>query len=240
MKKAVLALAVFFIALSAAAQEKAQVTIGNGHLTKETREVGPYTTLNAKGPFQIRLVPGTDTEVSVEADNNIIGLIVTEVKNGELTIAPKEGELFKSGGGNKIVVKVPADALTAIAFKGSGSITSKKTLRNDLKLTLDGAGTMDLNVASGTTEALLLGSGTMTLWGSTGNFRCFVKGEGSVAARQLESAKVDVSITGTGSALVFSKSSIKGRISGSGNVAFTGNPQDRDLKREGTGEFRSL
>lgn len=240
MKKSVLMLAMFLVALSATAQQKALTTFGNGTLKKESREPGSFTKLNTKGPFQIRLVPGAEPKITIEAESNLLELIVTEVKNGELIIAPAEGKLFKASGGNKIIIKVPADALTAITYKGSGTVTSRKPLRNDMNITLDGAGSATLEMASGNTTAFLLGTGMLTLGGKTGNFKCVVKGDGLVVAEDMECNRAEIDVQGTGSAKVYSISSIKGRINGSGNIAFGGNPKDRDLKKEGTGEFRAL
>lgn len=240
MKKTFLLLAAFLITFCTLAQNTPEVTKGNGNLTKESRNVGAFTKLRANGPFHIRLVSGTDDKISVEADNNIIGLIVTEVKDGELIIGPKEGKLFRSGGGNKMIIKVPADKLTSIMLKGSGSIISRKALDEDLTISLEGSGNIDLNLNSANAEAKLLGSGNIKLAGASKLFVCKVIGSGNITANELDAATVEATVSGSGNAKVNSSKIIRGRITGSGNIAFSGNPETKDLQKDGSGEFRTL
>jgi hypothetical protein len=240
MKKAILAFAAMFCIITATAQEKAQVTIGNGHTTKETRQVGNFDKINVKGPFDIRLVSGDQGKVSVEADNNIIEMVTTEVKDGVLNIGPMEGKLFKSSKGNKVIVRVPVNNVSEIALLGSGTVTGKTTLKNNVKLTLDGSGKIEMALNADNAEAVVLGSGDITVKGTAANFKCLVVGSGMVKAETLEAANVDVTVSGTGNAKVYTVQAITGRITGSGNVAFVGNPKERDLKRTGTGDFINL
>ena len=238
MKNAVALLAAVFCTLAATAQQPVTVTIGNGISTREVREIAAFNKISVFGPFEVRLVSGNAGKIVVEAEKNLTGLVSTEVEGNVLTIKPQDGKLFKSSKDNKIIIKVPFETINEIAFKGSGTVSSKKQVQNDLVIKLEGSGSIDLNVASNVTEAILLGSGNITIGGKTQTFKCKVVGPGVVKAQELQAAVVDVSISGSGNAEVHSNEAIKGRISGSGNVAYTGSPRDRDLKRTGTGEFK--
>lgn len=238
MKKAILLFAAILCGISAMAQQKTEVTIGNGFSTREVRDIEGFDKLDVTGPFEVRLVAGKAGSVTIEAEKNLTELIVTEVKGDILTIAPQNGKLFKSSKGNKIIIKVPFASLNEIAFKGSGSITGKKTITDNIKLSLSGSGNIDIDVASKTVEAVVTGSGNLVLNGKADVFTCDVTGSGIIKANGLKSSAVTVTVNGSGNADVYSEREIIGRINGSGNIAYTGQPAEKDLKRTGTGEFR--
>jgi len=237
MKKVVLLFAVAFSALTATAQAN-DVTIGNGMITREVRDIEAFEKLDINGPFEVRLVSGKAGSVTIEGDKNLMPFITTEVSGNTLAISPQTGKLFKSSHGNKIIIKVPFASINEIKFKGSGSVTGKKAITNDIKIMLDGSGNIDLDVASGNVEAVLSGSGNMALNGNTDMFTCSVYGSGILKAQCLRSASVNVTVNGSGNADVHSNKEIVGRINGSGNIAYTGQPAQKDLKRTGSGEFR--
>lgn len=240
MKKTAITLFGVLSLFTATAQEKGGVITGSGNITKDTRNVGSFDKISAAGPFEVRLVSGKQGEVSVEADHNIVDLVTTEVKNNTLKIAPREGKLFKSSKGNKVIVRVQVESIVELALTGSGAINGKTELKGNIRIMLEGSGKIDLDIASGNAEAVLSGSGDIVLNGKADSFKCTITGSGEIKAEKLQSQVVDVTITGSGDAKVFTNTSITGRITGSGNVAYAGNPKDRDLKRTGSGEFKNL
>jgi hypothetical protein len=240
MKKTIAALAALICMHAATAQKTAQVTLGSGKIATEKRVLENYNAIYVSGPFHIRLVSGNETAITLKADNNIISLITTEVKDNVLMIMPMPGKLFRSSKGNKMTINVPFKMMKKISLSGSGSITSGDAILDDVKVTLDGAGNIDLKLKSDKAEACVLGSGTMKLRGTAAAFKCKIVGSGSVQSASLDAADVDVVISGSGEARVRSSNIIKGRITGSGNVAFTGDPSSRDLQRTGTGDFKIL
>ncbi len=240
MKKSVIFMALLLCTLVATAQQKTEVVKGNGIISKESRKLEHFTKIVAKGPFEVRLMTGDAGEVSVEADKNIIGLVTTTVENNTLTVAPKEGTLFKSSTGNKVIVRVSAKGIEDLALSGSGTISSKTTIKSDLAISIEGSGDVDIEIESGSANATVSGSGNIKIKGKTQNFTCQVTGSGSILAEGLDASAVNVTISGSGDARVFTKQALTGRIIGSGNVAYAGKPKERDLKRTGTGDFLSL
>lgn len=238
MKKSAAILALFCCVLTATAQQKPEVTRGNGNTVKENRETGNFDKIIVSGPFDVRLVTGKAGSLSVEADSNIVPLVETQVSNGTLTIAPAKGKLFKASSGNKVIVKVPVAQLHAITLNGSGTVKARKKLTEDVTVTLDGSGNIELEVENANAEANITGSGNIEIKGKADNFTCFISGSGKVIAEELNAGKVNVTLTGSGNARVYTAKAITGRITGSGSVAYSGNPKERDLQRTGTGNYQ--
>lgn len=237
MKKAVMFFAGLCFTLTVTAQEKKERVEGNGENTKEKREISDdYAKVKVTGNFDVSLLPGETGAITLEGEENLVSLITTEVKDGTLNIDTGSKFLVPSRN-RKITVKVPVNQLTEVSLKGSGTIQVKNTVKNNLKVLVDGSGLINLAVNSQNVQACVLGSGEIKIDGKADNFECKVVGSGSVKAYGLNSPNVTALVSGAGDVQAYSSQKLKGRISGSGNIAFAGEPADTDLMRSGTGKF---
>lgn len=234
MKKTFLMLLGLFIALTATAQQKAVLT-GNGKMVKEKRELtGTFSKLNISGPFDVKLVSGNG-KLILRGEENLLPLITTEVSNGTLSIGTVQP--LKPGTNKKIYVEIPYEQLVQLRLTGPGNVTVNPAIRNNIDIMLDGSGSVRLAAKNNTLKACVLGSGSIRLKGSTASLECRVIGSGTVNSIELDADNVNALVSGSGNVNALSNYSIIGRISGSGTIAFSGNPKEQDLKRIGTGEF---
>ncbi|MCW4468921.1 DUF2807 domain-containing protein [Flavobacterium sp. MFBS3-15] len=237
MKKAAMFLAGLCFTLSVTAQEKKERVQGTGKSIKEKREMGAaYHKVSVTGNFEVTLVSGETGTITLEGEENLIEFISATVTDGELSISSGERYLVPSRN-KKIAVKVPVGILNEVTLKGSGSIYVKNKVKNNVKVMLDGPGSIDLNVAANDVEAIVLGSGQITIEGNANMFDCRVVGSGTIKAYELKAPVVSALVSGSGNVETNSSKSLKGRISGSGNIAFTGEPKETDLKHSGSGKF---
>ncbi len=238
MKKAALLAAGFFFALTVNAQETKSVIAGNGKIITEKREISDFTKLKVSGPFEVKIYQGDTEHVAIEGDENVLAAITTQTADGTLTITTKDGQPVKASIGHTIKIKLPYKNIEQIALTGCGTITNRGMLRSPvLKATVDGPGNITIGIVSGDLTASILGSGSINIEGKTNKFSCRVVGSGTIKAEDLASREVDASISGSGDAKVNSEIAIKGRIVGTGSIAFLGEPKEIDLKHLGTGSF---
>ncbi|MGV3459338.1 MAG: head GIN domain-containing protein [Flavobacterium sp.] len=240
MKKALFFAALLCCTLSVTAQKQNSVTLGNGHLERKSRTIESFTKLKVSGPFNINLIEGEEAKVTIDAEGNLQELVTAEIENGTLTIAPAEGKLFRASKGNKITIKVYYTKLSEIAMLGSGNLRSSKPLNEDVKISIEGSGNAELSLECKNVQANISGSGNLTLAGTAENLKCKVSGSGDVKAERLDAQNVTAVVSGSGNAQVKSRKAFDGTISGSGNIAFSGEPAQKDLKRTGTGEFKVM
>ena len=59
---------------------------GNGNIIKDVREVGNFTAIASGGSWDVVISYSTDKTVVVEADENLLPYIKTEVEDGKLII----------------------------------------------------------------------------------------------------------------------------------------------------------
>jgi hypothetical protein len=200
--------------------------------------VGAYTNIKVNGPFNVTLVSGDAGTLTLKAEKGMLALVTTEVIDGTLTIALAEGQALPDK--KQVKVRVPFTAMGQIDLVGSGCIDVEKTLKTDVKLTVDGCGTISLKAYNTNVEAWILGPGKIVAKGSATNFTGKIIGAGSINASGLEAQNVTALISGSGDIQADCTKAIVGRINGNGSITCTGKPAQKDLKRSGSGEFTML
>ena len=241
MKRQLLLLAALFTLLTGAAQGTQELITGNGNKVKQQKAITAYQSLRISGPFEVILMSDEHNNMlSLEGSENIVNILEVKNINDTLYIGLPKGLNFRAHKNNKVKIKVPYyTSLNNIYLKGSGTVNSKAALRNNVKVQLEGSGYIDLRLFNASSEAYVLGSGNIILKGTVQDFKCKVIGSGNIEAERLECANVDIDLSGSGKADIVCNKTIKGKISGSGNVVIAGHPKEQDLKRQGTGEFRA-
>ena len=81
-------------------------------------------------------------------------------------------------------------------------------------------------------NASIAGSGDIGLSGKTLNAKYKIAGSGDIAAGNLESENVSASTTGSGSISCYASGKLTARVTGSGDIAYRGNPQEIDAPRK--------
>ncbi len=237
MKKIIILLVVFAFGFQANAQWKK--IKGNGNVINSSRTVSSYDKIGVSGSFDVKLISGKEGKLTIEAEENLIEYLLTEVKEGHLKIKWKKGINIKTS--KKILITVPFETIEEVALSGSGDIFSDDLIdANSFKVVLSGAGDFNLKLKVNTLKSAISGSGDINLSGSSADFECRISGSGDVKAYDLVSATADIHIAGSGGVEVDVTENLKVRISGSGNVKYKSNPKKQDVKISGSGSVRSL
>lgn len=211
---------------------------GNGKVVTETRTTSDYDGIKISGSFDVDLVAGKEGKIVMKGEENILSAIIVEVEDNTLKIYVKKNTNIRSSMGKKIEVTVPFEKISELSLSGSGDIQSKNTIKNDKFLAkLSGSGNFNLAVDSNSLELNLSGSGNVQLKGTADNFTTKLSGSGDIDAANLKSKNVDVNVSGSGNSKVNCNESLTARVSGSGDIQYTGNPEKRDVKVSGSGNI---
>ncbi|GAA4278918.1 head GIN domain-containing protein [Aquimarina mytili] len=211
---------------------------GNGEMATKNRNISDYDVIKLKGSLDVSLVSGTEGEIKIEGESNLIEYVLTEVEDGVLKIYVKKGYYLKVSKGKKLLVTVPFKDISKVTLSGSGDIYSSDTIKaTNFKTGISGSGDIKLNVEAQSTEGYVTGSGDLSLSGASESFDCKVTGSGDLEAYQLKAKEVVASVTGSGDIHVTATSSIKARITGSGDILYKGNPELEDKKVSGSGDI---
>ena len=213
-------------------------TTGSGTSKTEKRPLEAFTSVSTLGSFTVDIVKGDALGAEVTADDNIVPLVVTEVKDGVLTITGKDGESFNSK--IAVVVKVTAKSLDAVSASGSGrtSVTDVPASAKSIALASSGSGALAWKGAANNVTVKGSGSGTVTLIGKGAALDAALSGSGALDASAFEVAAAKVAVTGSGHAQVNATDELHASVTGAGRILYAGSP--RVIKRiSGSGDIEA-
>jgi hypothetical protein len=175
---------------------------GSGVAATETRNLGPFRSIELAGANNVTVRVGGKQSVVVHADDNLLRRVTTQVQAGGLAIGNTSGS-FTTKSPMHVEVSVPS--LTAITLSGSGVISAAGITGPRLTVRLSGAGVLR---ASGTATRL-----DVTLAGS-----------GDAQLKQLAARDVQAVVSGSGRILVTATKSLDASVPGSGAIMYSGEP----------------
>ncbi|MDY8136269.1 head GIN domain-containing protein [Aquimarina sp. 2201CG5-10] len=211
---------------------------GDGNMVTKNRNISDYDEIKVKGSLDVSLISGTEGNIMIEGENNLIEYIMTEVEGDALKIYVKKGYYLKPSRGKKLVITVPFKDVSAVTLSGSGDIYSTDTIKaSDFKTGVSGSGDVTLVVDAQNTWGQVSGSGDLVLSGSSENFQGKVSGSGDLQAFDLKAKSVTAAVAGSGDVEVTATYSLKARVSGSGDIYYRGNPEKEDKSVSGSGDI---
>jgi hypothetical protein len=171
-------------------------------MATETRDVSGFDEIDLSGSGRV-LVAVTGTEsLTIEAEDNILPLLTTEVRNGTLVLGAKQSIISPT---REIVYTITVVSLEAVTVSGSGSVTATDIDADAFNVDMSGSGTV---ILGGVSESLDLS----------------ISGSGVFEGETLLSATGTVSLSGSGDAVVNVTDNLDVKVSGSGNVEYLGDP----------------
>ncbi|WP_179006651.1 head GIN domain-containing protein [Winogradskyella forsetii] len=207
---------------------------GDNNITTTSRTTSSYEGIKAAGPMDFKLVKGNEGQISIKGDANLMEYIIVGTKGNQLIVKVKDGYNLKPS--QTIVVTIPFESIDSVSLSGSGDIESTSTIEaENFKVSLAGSGDINLSVNAQDVESSIAGSGDIELEGSTKDLTVKVTGSGDFDGKELNSTNVTAKITGSGSADVVCNGDLVARITGSGDVKYSGEPTNKDTKITGSG-----
>lgn len=151
----------------------------------------------------------------------------------ELTL-PSLRTLTSAGVGATEVSGFTGDNLR-LALEGAGSVKVDAQYRN-IDVRLGGVGGITVNGGkSDNVDLQLNGAGHIEMIGQTRQLNASLGGVGSLDAEQLRADAIDVKMSGLGSAAVYAKTSASLKLTGMGSAKVYGNPTNRNASARGMG-----
>ena len=240
MKNFILAaMAIFSINFTQAQWWGGEKVKGNGEMTSKNISTEPYDKVAVAGSFDVVLIEGSEGQITIEAESNLIPHIEIEAKKGKLKIGTEEGYDLRPSNGKSILITVPVAEVEEVSLAGSGDLVSQTVLKgSSIDFNLAGSGDMKIKTEADYVEANLAGSGDITLAGKTMTLDCNIAGSGDIEAFELEASDVTANIAGSGDIMVTCNGELSANIVGSGDVVYKGNPTKEKSSSMGSGDVR--
>ena len=212
------------------------------NIQTQDRHLSGFTAVSVAGSFDVYLTQGSTESVKVEADDEVINNIITEVENGVLKIYTKSNNSFRwSWGDKKRVVRVVAKDLKSIGLAGSGDVFFKEGFRTQtLAVKLTGSGDIAGKVDVQNLDGSVTGSGEITLTGRANTASIKVSGSGDFDASDLVTINTTVKVVGSGDAKVNASQQLNASVSGSGDIRYKGGARQVSTSKAGSGGIRRV
>jgi hypothetical protein len=210
---------------------------GSGRLATESREVRNFDRVSLTGSGEVALTQGDEESLTIEADRNVMQYILSEVKDGTLTLGPERGTIVQP---TRLQFTLGVKTLDGLTVSGSGDITAERAATDRLEIVVSGSGGVCIYaLAAQEVEVRISGSGDVELHGRVTDLKLDISGSGKYHGGDLRSETTSATISGSGGATVWATERLDADISGSGSVSYYGEPET-DVSRSGSGKVNDL
>lgn len=196
-------------------------TTGSGNIITEKRSVANFNGISVGGAFEVEVKIGTNTELTVEADDNIMKYIETRVSGNVLKIRT-EGLHNYSEVHMKIYITTPS--LTSIRTSASAGVRVLDVLTGTNKLSFhaSSSGSIEAEIDAPEVETDASSGATLSLSGKTRTYRAEASSGANIKTWDLLSENTDVNVSSGASAKVHASLSLKATASSGGSVTYHG------------------
>lgn len=185
----------------------------------ETRKVASFEGIDVSSAISVTVEDGNyNGQISVEAPDNIMNRITTEVKNGVLVMKINGTVNLKN---SSIKIKFPHQKLRSFDLSGATSVTVLPTQKVEkMAVDLSGASNLKLDVVSNSISVDNSGASSMKISGNVQDLNISVSGASSFIGKELKAANVVVDCSGASSTTVWAVNSLTADSSGASSVRY--------------------
>lgn len=230
---------------------------GNGNIESKEFAVEDYSAVHLSGSAKMFYEQKTTEKpyLRIEIDENLLEYLEPTVKNGHLNLGTT-----KNINPTKYTIYTNSTSLKKASLSGSGSLSLDSDLETDeldmsvsgsgkilagniscqnLKTSISGSGSIQIESLSGGSLSISVsGSGSMKVAGSISESNVKVSGSGGVNLKELVSSKSKANVSGSGKIHLNVTEDLEARVSGSGGIYYTGNPEHKQVSASGSGKVK--
>jgi hypothetical protein len=210
------------------------------NIVSETRNIENVNRIVLRDYGQLFISQGEKESLSLEAHDSVLGMIRTEVRNGELLLDIDGGwwdrtwrAITSTVEGRPLKYHLTLKKLDGLFVSGAARVVCKAFKFDDFRLILKGAGEIRMSdIEANSLDIELPGAGLVNLTGNVKNQKVWLKGAGSYDSPRLKSENAVVKLHGVGKARVWVVNSLDANVDGIGSIEYIGDP---DVRRSVSG-----
>ncbi len=228
MKRIFVAMVVISLALAGCAPffnaVQGNRVIGSGKVVSETRPVSGFNSITVTTSGDVKVTQGDSDSLVIEAEDNILPLLVSEVNGSELVLKTKPNTSYTTSRGVHYIITVKD--LRQLTSSGSADVQASDIQASSFSLVLTGSGNVTLaSLQTGTLSVEVNGSGNARVnSGGADQATVHLTGSGNFTAPDLQIQSANVTVSGSGTAGMWVKSGLRAILTGSGDLEYYGSP----------------
>jgi hypothetical protein len=198
----------------------------------EKREASNFNQVVLQDIGHLVITQGETEALTVEADQDLLAKIITEVRGETLYLSLGKdwldrltslASLFEN---RQIKYYLTLKTITGVQIAGKGSLEAASLQADRLELKIDGMGEAQIGALTcQRLEVHIGGTAKINVSGQATEQAVWIAGMGEYRAPKLEGKKVDLHISGQGNATVWAQESLDVNITGIGRVEYYGSPR---------------
>lgn len=209
-----------------------------GSIVTETREISGFDKVVVDDNLNVFITQDTVFEVKIEAGDNLIPLIKTEVADGILSIHNKNRCNWTRSYDKPFNVYIKMPIVNSIISDGTGNIKSLNTITTaNLNIQTKNSGDVELTVNSVKIVSNVHGTGDLTLHGTVQDHVCDIGGTAFLNCQDLVTNYSYIHTYTTGLSYVTTTGILECKIDKIGDVYCYGNPVKVQEIKNGKGQL---
>ena len=206
---------------------------GNRKVVSEERSIrSDFDVINVQQGINLYVTQGKPTDIRVEADENILDLLITEVKNNELNIY-FEKNVHQAKARN---VYLTTENISKIKASSGSSVKSENTIQAT-SLNLDSSSGSSIKIHANANEITSESSSgsTITIMGKSQTLSANASSGSSINAQELKTVNAKTATSSGASIDVFVTGKLTAKASSGGDIDYEGNPSEVDKETSSGG-----
>jgi len=196
---------------------------GNGNVVTEERTISPdFNEINVSQGLDVYISQSDAVGLSVEADENLQDLIMTDVENSILRIYTKEN--IRRAQSKKIILSI--ETISAIKATSGSDVYSSNTISlSNLDLHATSGADITLDVITDILECKSTSGSDIKVTGTTTNFMAEATSGSDIDASNLKAEISNVKATSGADISVHTSKELTANATSGGDVKYSGNPK---------------
>lgn len=190
--------------------------VDDGPVTSQTRDVGDFDSIEMEGAARLEITVGEPGSVVIEAREETIDRVRTDVRGDTLHIRSKPKDWFIVNGRPRVTVRISVPELESLRVEGGNDVRLAGFDGGETRIRAEGA-------------AHIRGSGRLD------ELTVHMAGAGHADLTELEVDEAKVTVDGVGSVYVHPKDSLDATMNGVGAILYTGSPSEVNTRMNGLG-----
>jgi len=215
-----LALIALILTMSGCVSERIE---GNRDVITQERPSQPFSEVTSSGSFTVKIIPSDVTRIEVKGESNVLPYLSTFSNGTTLTVKFNDGCYIHEHYPVEVFLYTPV--LNAARLSGSGMVECGSFTSDFVNLNISGSGGINGDFETERLDAVLSGSGNMTLSGIATTTSFNISGSGNINAQLLEQENCNAEVSGSGNVIAWVTKKLNATISGSGSIFYIGNPE---------------
>jgi hypothetical protein len=217
---------------------------GSGNVVEEARPVSGVTAVSLATLGDLTIELGDTESFRIEAEDNLLEYIETDVRNGELSIRLRPNTMVNPSVPVRYYLTV--SGLDEISISSSGDVFAPDLEAERFSINLSSSGdlqmgdlqtqVLDVKISSSgdvnmgqlsadTLDVNLSSSGDLTIAGGDVTSQDVnLSSSGDYTARDLKSQRATVNLSSSGAATIWVEETLEARVNSSGDLYYRGNP----------------